>query len=163
MSQKRGTQSQDDWDRPVEGALCPLCPPRPQENKYWIEVQPMSSSTLCLFRDQTYLGTCLLIYDTTHAESIHELSEEEYVRLCKDLRRATKAVVHAFKPDHVNTAILGNVVHHLHIHIIPRYRSDPRWGRPIWTTHRREMVTTELEEVEYRSLCDHLRRHLQED
>ena len=36
-------------------------------------------------------------------------------------------------------ASLGNVVPHLHWHVVPRYRADPRWGAPIWPE---EVVTT---------------------
>ena len=52
---------------------------------------------------------------------------------------AERYVTRAFQPDHVNLECLGNTVPHLHVAIIPRYRSDPRWGHPIWTTSRAEM------------------------
>ena len=36
------------------------------------------------------------------------------------------------KPDHMNVESLGNVMPHLHWHVIPRYKDDGRWGHPIW-------------------------------
>jgi diadenosine tetraphosphate (Ap4A) HIT family hydrolase len=41
------------------------------------------------------------------------------------------------RPDKVNLASLGNVVPHLHWHIVPRFRDDPHFPEPIWGTRRR--------------------------
>jgi diadenosine tetraphosphate (Ap4A) HIT family hydrolase len=32
----------------------------------------------------------------------------------------------------MNVESLGNLMPHLHWHVIPRYRNDGRWGQPIW-------------------------------
>ena len=49
------------------------------------------------------------------------------------------------RPDHVNVESLGNVVPHLHWHIIPRYVGDARWGMPIWTTRSSAMPDHRLD------------------
>ena len=51
-------------------------------------------------------------------------------------------MMQVLRPDHINVAILGNVVPHLHWLIVPRYRDDPRWEAPIWTTTQAEMPVT---------------------
>jgi diadenosine tetraphosphate (Ap4A) HIT family hydrolase len=53
-----------------------------------------------------------------------------------DLAQAEAAIHASVTPDHINVESLGSTVPHLHWNIIPRYRSDPRWGRPIWTTDK---------------------------
>ena len=45
---------------------------------------------------------------------------------------AVTAIVAVCKPDHMNVESLGNVMPHLHWHVIPRYKRDGRWGQPIW-------------------------------
>jgi diadenosine tetraphosphate (Ap4A) HIT family hydrolase len=35
-------------------------------------------------------------------------------------------------PDKINLASLGNVVAHVHWHVIPRYDDDPEPRNPIW-------------------------------
>ena len=35
-------------------------------------------------------------------------------------------------PDKINLAALGNMVPHLHWHVIPRWRDDSRFPAPIW-------------------------------
>ena len=32
----------------------------------------------------------------------------------------------------MNVEQMGNALPHLHWHIVPRYKDDPRWGKPIW-------------------------------
>jgi len=98
-------------------------------------------STLYLARNQTYRGHCILILDLRHATRPDQLSAAEWGSFCVDLHRAETAVVRAVQPDHINIASLGNVMPHLHWHIIPRYRADPRWGAPIWPEEAQRRLT----------------------
>jgi diadenosine tetraphosphate (Ap4A) HIT family hydrolase len=41
------------------------------------------------------------------------------------------------RPDKINLASLGNVVPHLHWHVIPRWRDDSHFPAPIWATAKR--------------------------
>ena len=59
----------------------------------------------------------------------------------------------------MNYASLGNIMRHLHWHLIPRYESDPRWGKPVWT-HRAEMKETTLEPAEYDAILEAIRASL---
>ncbi|MEI4902545.1 HIT domain-containing protein, partial [Klebsiella pneumoniae] len=45
-----------------------------------------------------------------------------------------------YSPDKVNLASLGNVVPHLHWHVIARFRDDAHFPDPIWSVPRREGV-----------------------
>jgi diadenosine tetraphosphate (Ap4A) HIT family hydrolase len=69
----------------------------------------------------------------------------------------------ALRPDHINVAILGNVVPHLHWLIVPRYRDDPRWEGPIWTTTLAEMAVTSMAAEERGELIEKLRTALSVD
>lgn len=61
-----------------------------------------------------------------------DLSAPERARLMNAVF-ATEAVLReVLAPDKVNLASLGNVVPHLHWHVIPRYRDDPHFPSPIW-------------------------------
>jgi diadenosine tetraphosphate (Ap4A) HIT family hydrolase len=40
-------------------------------------------------------------------------------------------------PDKINLASLGNVVPHLHWHVIPRYADDPHFPNPVWGARQR--------------------------
>ena len=145
------------WDRWAQGTACPFDVPRAQSNDYWDIVAPLTVSTLYLSKNQTYRGHCVLILDLRHVIRPDELSPQEWGMLCADLHRAEGAIMQAMCPDHINVAVLGSVIPHLHWLIVPRYRSDPRWGAPVWTTTLAEMPDTRLSTDEQAELIRRLR------
>ena len=48
--------------------------------------------------------------------------------------RALRQVV---QPDKINLASLGNLVPHLHWHVIPRWKDDSHFPAPIWARAQR--------------------------
>jgi diadenosine tetraphosphate (Ap4A) HIT family hydrolase len=139
---------------PVEA--CPFDLPRPANNEHWDLIATLSVSSLYLSTNQAYLGYCLLVFDPRHAVRLAELTPDEGLAYSRDLLLANRAIDAALRPDHVNVELLGNVVPHLHWHIVPRYRSDPRWGGPIWTTTPAEMQQFHLSPEEQRALVDRI-------
>lgn len=139
---------------------CPLDAPRPRSNAHWDFVATLSVSSLYLSANQTYRGHCQLIFDPRHVSRVDELSPDEWRALAADLFRAQAAVVRTVRPDHMNLESLGNVVPHLHWHIVPRYRDDPRWGAPIWLTSLDDMIHTALPTGERETLIRDLQAAL---
>ena len=131
----------------------PLEHPRTDEDVIFIAA--LSVSTLLLFRVQRFRGYCILTFDAWDAISLDSLSDDEYSSFFSDLRTATKAIRQALKPDHMNVELLGNTNPHLHWHIIPRFHSDPRWGRPIWEeypSNEFKINRYQLSDAEYREM-----------
>jgi len=148
------------WEAKLRGRGCPLDAPRADSNAEWDLIARLSISSLYLARNQTYRGQCLLIFDPRHAARPDELSALEWAAFSADLHTSVRGVVHALQPDHVNVASLGNVVPHLHWHVIPRYLGDPRWGAPIWTTAGTDMPDERLADSERAELLRTLRESL---
>jgi len=135
---------------------CPLCAPRPDDCAHWLKVAALGVSTLYLDRNQTYRGHCQLVFDTRHVEGMERLEDVEHHAMMRDLARAARAIAAVVRPDRMNYCSLGNVVPHLHWHLVPRYRSDPRWGAPIYTTELADMRVTRLDEADLRQLAARL-------
>jgi len=151
----------DRWDALRRGVDCPLCAPRPASNDFWDLVIALSSSSLYLAKNQTYRGHCQLIFDRYHAATPDQLSHDDWMAWCDDLFRAQAAVMQVVAADHLNIESLGNVVPHLHWHIVPRYTDDPRWGAPIWLTSLDAMADTRLPDPDRRQLITKLQAALQ--
>jgi diadenosine tetraphosphate (Ap4A) HIT family hydrolase len=149
-----------EWESRVSGVDCPLDAPRPESSEHWDLIAALSVSSLYLAKNQTYRGQCVLIFDLRHAARPDQLSAREWEALCADLFAAQGAVVRTVRPDHVNIESLGNVVPHLHWHIVPRYCDDPRWGSPIWTSDPSDMPDTRIGEDERKRLIDAIKNAL---
>ena len=133
-----------DWDLLARGQDCPFDQPRSESTEEWDSIAKLDASTLCLFRNQTYRGHSILIYDPKHAASPDQLTPEEWAVFCNDAHRAVVAIRAICHPDHVNLECLGNQMPHLHWHVIPRYKDDARWPNPIWKTNPEELDQTSL-------------------
>ncbi len=145
------------WEARVAGQACPLDAPRPASTDYWDLVGKLSVSSLYLTKNQTYRGYCQLIFDARHVSRLDQLSPQEWTALSADLFAAQQAIVQVVRPDHVNVESLGNVVPHLHWHIIPRFQHDPMWGAPIWQTPLDAMPNTPLAAADRTALIEALR------
>ena len=152
-----------EWQRLAGGAGCEMDAPRPESSEHADLVAPLSVSSLYLAKNQTYRGQCQLVFDRRHAARLDQLTEDEYAAFVGDLFVAQHAVARALGPDHMNVESLGNVVPHLHWHIIPRYVGDARWGMPIWTTPLSAMPDHRLDDRERTSLIDAIRTAMVRD
>jgi diadenosine tetraphosphate (Ap4A) HIT family hydrolase len=150
----------DAWIAKLAGDGCHLCAPRPASNDHWDLVATLSVSSLYLAKNQTYRGQCQLVFDPRHAPTLDLLTEDEFGAFAGDLFIAQMAVMKAVGPDHMNIESLGNVVPHLHWHIIPRYVGDARWGMPIWTTPLSDMPDHRLGDGERHSLIEAIQHAL---
>lgn len=61
-------------------------------------------------------------------------------RRCMDLVcRVERALIEHLQPTKVNLAALGNVVPHLHWHVIARFDWDSQFPQPVWGARQREV------------------------
>ncbi|HEV2121040.1 MAG TPA: HIT family protein [Candidatus Bathyarchaeia archaeon] len=86
--------------------------------------------------DQAFEGYSFLTLKW-HEEELYKLANKDRKQFLEDMSLVANALSKAFKPDKMNYELLGNAMPHLHWHLIPRYTSDPMWGRPIWAGSRR--------------------------
>lgn len=156
------TVAVDKWLEQEAGRDCYLCPPRIDAHPDIMLIANLSASSLYLAKDQRFLGQSSLIL-TEHLTKLDALPEKTYLAYGRDLRRSVRAIRECVRPDHVNIALLGNSCPHLHWSIIPRYRIDPRWGRPVWedsTLQEMRGNPVTLTEVECIDMIEKIRSHL---
>jgi diadenosine tetraphosphate (Ap4A) HIT family hydrolase len=57
-----------------------------------------------------------------------------------------EAIRHVMQPDKINIAALGNMVPHIHWHVIPRYKNDAFFPGSAWSARTQEIPKSSLED-----------------
>ncbi|HEY0060851.1 MAG TPA: HIT family protein [Telluria sp.] len=83
--------------------------------------------------DAAYPGFCRVIWNE-HVKEMSDLAPADRMRLNDVVWHVELALREVLKPGKVNVASLGNVVPHLHWHVIPRFADDAHFPNPVWTT-----------------------------
>ena len=81
-------------------------------------------------------GFCRVIWQA-HAREMSDLAPADRHYLLDVLHAVETVVRAAVHPDKINLASLGNVVPHLHWHVIPRWSDDSHFPAPIWAAAAR--------------------------
>ena len=148
------------WDALAGGQGCAFCAPRADDSEHWNLVAKLAASSWYLPHNQMYRGHSVLVFDTRHVTRIDQLSAAEWRDYSTDLHRATRVTVSVCKPDHLNVESLGNIMPHLHWHVIPRYKDDGRWRQPIWAPDAASQPERRLAEDDRAKLLAALRAAL---
>ncbi len=96
--------------------------------------QPLWQNELCrvvLVEDRDYPGFCRVILNR-HVCEMTDLDAATRHTLMRVVFAVEQALRELMQPEKINLASLGNLVAHLHWHVIPRYRDDRHFPRPIW-------------------------------
>jgi diadenosine tetraphosphate (Ap4A) HIT family hydrolase len=86
---------------------------------------------IVLIDDPDYPGFCRVILGR-HVKEMTDLAPLERTILMDAVFATEAALRELIRPDKVNLASLGNTTPHLHWHVIPRFRGDRHFPRPIW-------------------------------
>jgi diadenosine tetraphosphate (Ap4A) HIT family hydrolase len=88
--------------------------------------------------DADYPGFYRVIWND-HAAEFTDLPTADRVYLMEVLAKVESLVREHLQPTKVNLASLGNVVPHLHWHVIARFADDKHFPQPIWGSAQREV------------------------
>lgn len=81
-------------------------------------------------------GFCRVVWQT-HVAEMSDLAPEHRQHLLFVVATTERVVRDLVRPDKINLASLGNVVPHLHWHVIPRWCNDSHFPAPIWAAAQR--------------------------
>jgi diadenosine tetraphosphate (Ap4A) HIT family hydrolase len=80
---------------------------------------------------EAFPGFCRVVW-REHVREMSDLAPADRRHLLDVLGALEAAVRAVVRPDKINLASLGNVVPHLHWHVIPRWTDDSHFPAPIW-------------------------------
>lgn len=78
-----------------------------------------------------YPGFCRVILNR-HVGEMTDLPDTDRQRLMVVVFAVEATLRRLMHPDKINLASLGNVVPHMHWHVIPRFSDDAHFPQPIW-------------------------------
>ena len=117
---------------------CPLCQPD--------SAQVLWRDAICRViwvEDADYPGFCRVILNA-HVKEMSDLPPPERQVLMAVVFAVEAALREEAHPDKINLACLGNVVPHVHWHVIPRWADDPNFPDAIWAPARRARPRRDL-------------------
>jgi diadenosine tetraphosphate (Ap4A) HIT family hydrolase len=76
-----------------------------------------------------------------HVAEFSDLPDHEQTVCMRAVSAVERVVREHLQPTKVNVASLGNMVPHLHWHVVARFVNDPHFPSPIWAAPARAMDT----------------------
>jgi diadenosine tetraphosphate (Ap4A) HIT family hydrolase len=134
---------------------CMYCMEDERRDNLMIEIGKLSVSTVFLFKEQTYRGRCNVVYKD-HVKELFQLDEDELNAYMKDVKKVAEAIEKAFQPNKINYGAYGDTLHHLHMHLVPKYEGKENWG----STFEMNPGKTYLTEEEYQETIEKIKKNL---
>jgi diadenosine tetraphosphate (Ap4A) HIT family hydrolase len=100
-----------------------------------LKVEPVyrdDKLAVILVDDPAYPGFCRVIWNG-HVKEMSDLAPSDRMLLNDAVWHVELALRDVMAPGKVNIASLGNMVPHLHWHVIPRFADDAHFPNPVWT------------------------------
>ena len=135
---------------------CMYCAMDNRVTDLMFEVCKLNVSTLFLFKEQTHKGRCIVAYNH-HVKELFELDEKELELYTKDIAKAAAAINKAFSPDKINYATYGDLVPHIHFHLVPKYEGGASWGGSFEMSPKDKVF---LSDAEYENMIKLLKESL---
>jgi diadenosine tetraphosphate (Ap4A) HIT family hydrolase len=107
----------------------------------------LPESVAYLHTDQFFPGWSVLVL-RRHATELFDLERDERARLMDEVSDVARALKRAFDAGKVNYALFGNLVPHVHWHLIPRLATDPAPLEPVFAVTHEPVRLAEAERVD---------------
>ncbi|WP_418647717.1 HIT family protein [Thauera butanivorans] len=111
---------------------CPLCPAS-AEQIIWED----GRCRVIRVDDDAHPGFCRVIWNE-HVTEMSDLLPADRRHLLDVVLATETALRTLLHPDKINLASFGNMVPHLHWHVIPRYRDDRHFPESVWGPAQRQ-------------------------
>lgn len=92
-------------------------------------------------REPEHPGLCRVVW-LEHVREMTDLSARDRNHLMRVVFVLEHVLRDLLSPNKINLASLGNLVPHIHWHVIPRYTGDAYFPGSIWSDKRREWTAT---------------------
>ena len=116
-----------------------------------LRIAELKQCYVLLNRDQFFPGYTFVVAKE-HVTELFHLDREARALVIEEVAATAAALYKLFKPDKINYELLGNMVPHMHWHLVPRFAADPLWPRPIWSEPHEPVILAPDEYAERTAL-----------
>lgn len=134
---------------------CAYCMEGILVDAFGIKICELETSKVYLFKEQSHPGRVIVAHKK-HVSEITELTAQERAAYMEDINKVAQAVHQLFHPDKVNYGAYGDTGHHLHFHLVPKYKDQYEWGG----TFAMNPAEKTLTETEYADMVEKYREVL---
>ncbi len=135
---------------------CAYCAEGELVEKFGIKICELNASKVYLFKEQSHKGR-VIVASKYHVSEMIELTEDQRNAFFRDVNHVAEAIHKAFAPDKVNYGAYGDTGHHLHFHLVPKYREEEfEWGSTFAMDPKRKT----LSDTEYKTIIAALKTYL---
>lgn len=112
---------------------CPICAAQNEE----ILLQTPNLRVIAVHNEANAPAFCRVIWQH-HVAEMTDLQPAERAELMDVVYKVEAAMRQVLQPEKINLASFGNVVPHLHWHVIARFQDDACFPAPIWAAAMRQ-------------------------
>jgi diadenosine tetraphosphate (Ap4A) HIT family hydrolase len=93
--------------------------------------------------DEPFAGFCRVIWKA-HVREMTDLAPDDRTHVMNLVFAVEAALRALLRPDKINLASFGNLVTHVHWHVIPRFTDDSHFPQPVWGPRQRDAAARPL-------------------
>ena len=106
---------------------CAYCSEGELLDAFGIKIGELPMSKVILFKEQSHHGR-VIVACKRHVDDITMLQREERIQFMEDVNHTAEILHELFHPDKINFGAYGDTMHHLHFHLVPKYKDGFEWG-----------------------------------
>ena len=134
---------------------CSYCAEGSLLDAFGIKIGELPMSKVILFKEQSHPGR-IIVACKKHVDDITDLSREDRIAFMEDVNHVAEIMHELFHPDKINFGAYGDTMHHLHFHLVPKYKDRFEWGG-VFAMNPQEKF---LSEEEYEKMIELIKSRL---
>lgn len=106
---------------------CAYCMNNELVDAFGIKICDLETSQVYLFKEQSHKGRVIVAHKK-HVSEMTELTAEERAQYFEEVNQVAGVIHKLYHPNKVNYGAYGDTGHHLHFHLVPKYKDEYEWG-----------------------------------
>ena len=134
---------------------CAYCAEGELLDQFGLKICELDTCKVYLFKEQSHPGRVIAAHKK-HVGDFTQLSQEERSAYFEEIAEISSVLQKIFQPDKINYGAYGDTGHHLHFHLVPKYKDRFEWGG-VFAMNPQEIF---LVDEKYREMIEKIQKEL---